>query len=88
MAERIASVTIIRSGGVGGITRRRSVEAAALSEAQKKALAALAASPPGRPARGADRFSFDVTLTYEGGKTCEVTVPEDAVPEALAEILR
>lgn len=88
MGDRIASVTIVRSGGVGGITRRRSVEAAALSETQKKALAALAASPPGRPARGADRFSFEVTIAFEGGKTCEVTVPEDAVPGALADILR
>lgn len=88
MAEQIASVTILRSGGVGGITRRRSVDAASLTAAQQKALAALAAAPPRPPARGADRFSFAVTLTYEGGAKREITVPEDAVPAALADILR
>jgi hypothetical protein len=88
VAERIASVTIIRSGGVGGMTRRRTVDGAALGDAQAKALAALAGSPPRPPARGADRFSFAVTLAYEGGATRELTVPEDAVPEALADLLR
>lgn len=88
MAERIASLTIVRSGGVAGITRRRSVEAASLTPAQKKALATLPAAPPAPPARGADRFSFVLTLAYEDGKTQEITVPEDAVPAALADIIR
>lgn len=88
MAERIASLTIVRSGGVGGMTRRRSVDAAALTAAQAKALASLADAPPKPASRGADRFSFAVTLAYEGGATRELTVPEDAVPEALADILR
>ncbi len=88
MAERLASVTVIRTGGVGGLTRRKSVDAASLTAAQTRALAALAVSPPKAGARGADRFSFAVSLAYEGGATREVTVPEDAVPEALADLLR
>jgi hypothetical protein len=88
VAERLASLTIVRSGGVAGVTRRRSVEAASLSPAQQKALAALAAAPPAAPARGADRFSFALTLAYESGATKDITVPEDAVPAALADILR
>jgi hypothetical protein len=88
VAERIATVTIVRSGGVAGMSRRRSLDGASLTDAQAKALAALAASPPRPPARGADRFSFAVTLAYDGGATRELTVPEGAVPEALADILR
>lgn len=88
MAERIASLTIVRSGGVAGITRRRSVEGASLTAAQRKALATLAAAAPAPPARGADRFSFALTLAYEDGTTQEITVPEDAVPAALADIIR
>lgn len=88
MAERIASLTIVRSGGMAGISRRRSVEAAALTPAQHGALATLAAAAPAPPARGADRFSFAVTLAYEGGATKDITVPEDAVPAALADLLR
>jgi hypothetical protein len=88
VAERIASLSIVRSGGVAGVTRRRGVEAATLTPSQKKALAALAAAPPAPPARGADRFSFALTLAYEDGTTQEITVPEDAVPAALADIIR
>lgn len=88
MVERLASVTVVRSGGVAGVTRRRSVEAGSLTPAQRKALEALAAAAPAPPARGADRFSFAVTLAYDGGRTQELTVPEDAVPAALADILR
>jgi hypothetical protein len=88
VAERIASLTIVRSGGVAGIARRRSVEAASLTPAQRKALEALATAAPAPPARGADRFSFAVTLAYEGGATKEITVPEDAVPTALADVIR
>jgi hypothetical protein len=88
MADHIASVTIVRSGGVGGITRRRSLDGGALTEAQKKAFAALAGTPPRPPARGADRFSFAVTLAYADGTARELTVPEDAVPDALADLLR
>lgn len=87
MAERIASLTIVRSGGVAGIARRRSVEAASLTPAQKKALATLVAAPPAPPARGADRFSFAVTLAYENGTTREITVAEDAIPAALADVI-
>ncbi|WP_291298040.1 protealysin inhibitor emfourin [Elioraea sp.] len=88
MAERIASVTIVRTGGVGGMTRRRTVDGASLTDAQAKALAALAGSPPRPPARGADRFSFAITLAYAGGATRELALPEDAVPDALADIIR
>jgi hypothetical protein len=88
VADRLASLTVVRSGGVAGITRRRSVEAASLSPAQLKALATLAAAPPAPPARGADRFSFALTLAYEGGATKDITVPEAAGPAALADLLR
>jgi hypothetical protein len=88
VADALASLVIVRSGGVAGITRRRSVEAATLTAAQKAALEALARDAPKPPMRGADRFSFSLTLAYESGATREVTVPEDAVPEALADLLR
>jgi hypothetical protein len=88
VADALAALAIVRFGGVAGITRRRSVDAAALTAAQKQALEALAAASPAPPARGADRFSFALTLSYQSGTTREITVPEDAIPPALAELLR
>lgn len=87
-AAPVASVSVLRSGGVAGLLRRRAIDAASLSAEQKAALVALVEAPPKPPPRGADRFSYAVTITFADGTEREVTVPEDGVPPALADILR
>ena len=82
----LAALSVLRSGGVGGLLRRRMVDVASLSAEQRAAVAALASSPPG--AAGPDRFTFEVTITLADGTTRVVHVAEDAVPPALADILR
>ncbi len=86
MAE-LVTLDILRTGGVAGMTRRRSIAAGALTAAQAKALAALAASPGAR-SRGVDRFVFALTLTYDDASTKTIEVTEEAVPPALADIIR
>ena len=95
MAERkpstpapLAGLSVMRSGGVAGLMRRRSIDVASLTPEQASALAALAEAPAATPAPGADRFAFAVTIAYADGTTREITVPEDRIPEALADILR
>jgi hypothetical protein len=84
----VAGLSVLRSGGVGGLLRRRTVDVASLTPDQAQALAALAEAPPAKPAAGADRFSFALTITYADGSSREIIVPEDQVPPSLAGILR
>jgi hypothetical protein len=84
----LAALSILRSGGVAGLMRRRTIDVASLTKAQRQALEALAASPAAGPSPGADRFTFTLTLAYADGTTREITVPEERVPDALADLLR
>jgi hypothetical protein len=84
----LASLSVLRSGGVAGLLRRRTIDPASLTGEQRESLAALAEAPPPRQAAGADRFSFTLTVTYADGSSREIVVPEDKVPPSLAEILR
>lgn len=80
-------VSVVRSGGFAGITRRGEKDYAELSPEQQEALqkvleaGARAAAPPA----GADRFVYKVEVQDERG-TRTVTVPETAMPASLARI--
>ena len=79
-------VSVERHGGFPGVPARGSRKDAELTPSQRQAAARLLASPPpARPAAGSDRFSYKVTIT-DKGVSHNLTVPEDAMPEALAEI--
>jgi hypothetical protein len=57
-----------------------------LTAAQRDSLHKLLRSPPSTtPAPGADRFSYKVRVEDEHGVR-EFLVPEDAMPESLADI--
>ena len=49
-------------------------------------LPGLAAAPARAPARGADRFQYDVTIA-RGPQSTSLTLPESAVPEDLKPLL-
>lgn len=79
-------VRIERRGGLAGRPAVGEREDSELTAAERAALHGLLASPPpSRPAPGADRFHYKVTIEHEG-KTSELEVPDDAMPEALTGI--
>jgi uncharacterized protein YbjT (DUF2867 family) len=79
-----------RSGGVAGVTLQSSLDTASLSpdEAAEVERLVRAADLPGlaarraAPARGADRFQYDIAIT-ERGRRQEVQVGDGAAPESL-----
>lgn len=86
-------VTLIRTGGVGGIRREASFdagdlmpeEAAAVRDCVKK----LHAEPPARrlPSRGPERDRFHYTLTLEAGRCRSIAFREGEEPPALRPLL-
>jgi hypothetical protein len=83
-------VRLERTGGFANIRRTFSADAATLGPERAEELRrlveaadleALAAAPP-QPARGADRFSYTITVEREGTERA-VTVGEDVAPPAL-----
>ena len=88
MAEGIAAVEVLRSGGFAGIRRARRTEGAALTAAQRRALDALMQQGVAPAAAGgADRFSFAFVIHGEDGTEHRLDVPETAVPPALEGLL-
>jgi hypothetical protein len=79
-------VRIERRGGIVGRLAVGERDETELSAAQRKSLDGLLRSPPpATPAPGADRFSYKVRVEDENGVR-EFVVPEDAMPESLADI--
>ena len=92
MAHDGTRIAFERSGGFGGVTLSTSVdtrdldaeEAAAIEELVERIdLDAVAAAP--RPAGGADRFQFDLTVE-RGGRRQSVSVGETALTPELKEL--
>jgi hypothetical protein len=92
---RIMRVTFERSGGFTGIPRSASVDAAALSADDARTLERLVgdanflALPKriGSASRGADRFTYRVTVEPTGAAAHTVEVAEDQVPPSLRPLL-
>ncbi len=81
-------IRIERRGGLAGLPAVCEADAGALTPDQRRALDALLAAPPAtRPAPGADRFHYTVRVEAATGIR-ELSVPEDAMPEALAAMAR
>jgi hypothetical protein len=79
-------VRIERRGGIVGRLAVGERDESELTPAQRQSLQQLLRSPPPtRPAPGADRFSYRIRVEDESGVR-EFDVPEDAMPESLAEI--
>ncbi len=91
-------VEVDRSGGFAGRTKHATVDSASLPAEQARELAELveradlptlvertAAEPPG-PGRGADRFTYDLTV-HRGDQSHRLSLPESAVPPELAPLL-
>ena len=75
-ADKVVEISVVRSGGFGGLMRRFELRAADLDEAAQRELAALAtpviaakpdrqANAPGQP----DRFQYDVDIATSRGRT-------------------
>ena len=88
-------VDVVRSGGFAGMSVSGSVDTASLPPAEAEEvtrlvsgldLPALAAGPSLAPARGADRFQYDVTIS-RGPDSSFLSLPESAVPESLRPLL-
>jgi hypothetical protein len=79
-------IHIERRGGIAGRKAVGDRDESELSSAQRESLQNLLRSPPRQtPAPGADRFSYKVRVEDEHGVR-EFVVPEDAMPDSLAEI--
>jgi hypothetical protein len=79
-------IHIERRGGIAGRMAVGERDESELSATQQESLQKLLRSPPRQtPAPGADRFSYKVRVEDEHGVR-EFMVPEDAMPEALADI--
>src|SRR3954453_24181014 len=85
-------IELIRSGGFAGVTRRWSLEPddlgadeAAEVERLLAALDDVAADPP-EPARGADRFQYELR-GMRGGETRSMTLQEGAIPDEIRPLI-
>jgi len=88
-------VTFERSGGFTGIPRSASVDVATLSSDDARKLERLVEDARfttlperiGSASRGADRFTYRVTVEPKGAAPHTVEVAEDAVPASLRPLL-
>ncbi len=79
-------VRIERRGGIIGRLAVGERDENELSAPQRESLRELLKSPPPTtPSPGADRFSYKIRVEDEHGVR-ELDVPEDAMPDCLAEI--
>ncbi len=85
-------VRIERRGGLAGLRLSAECDRASLTTAQHDALARVfdsaAAGAAAAPALGADRFSFRIRLIGGPGEDRSVDIPEQAMPAALAALVR
>lgn len=87
-------IELERSGGVAGISLRASIDTSALPPDEAQDIARMVdridfddlASRPHRPARGADRFQYDLTV-QQGAARHRLSLPESAVPTELKPLL-
>ncbi len=90
----LSSIHIERSGGLAGLRAHADVTAGDLSTAQRAAVGQLLAAAPapaaskGAPTRGADRYSFRVCVRSADGSEKVLTVSEDEMPDALADLAK
>jgi len=92
---RIMRVTFERSGGFTGIPWSASVDVAALSSDDARTLERLVEDARflelpkriGSASRGADRFTYRVTVEPTGAVPHTVEIAEDAVPPSLRPLL-
>lgn len=83
-----ARVQLTRHGGIAGLKLEASLDTAALSTAQRRALSAALAAPAAGDPGGADRFRFELAWTDAQGTAHTLALDEGAMPEALAALLR
>lgn len=81
---------IERSGGLAGLRLRREIDTAALTPAQRRALAGLGSGQLAAAAApcGADRFHYRITWLQGQGELHSLDLDEDAMPRALAALLK
>jgi hypothetical protein len=85
-------IELVRSGGVAGMRRRWSLDSDDLSAGEtaevERLLARLDDVPvqPPQPARGADRFQYELRVT-RGDQMRTVTLREDAIPPAIRPLI-
>jgi hypothetical protein len=85
-------IELVRSGGLAGVKRRWHVSSQEVGGGEaaelERLLAALEDVPaqPAGPARGADRFQYDLRVT-RGGQTRTVTVREGAIPAEIKPLI-
>ena len=87
-------VELARSGGLAGLTMAVSVDtdtlapetAAVLHAALGDADLAQLAARPARPARGADRYHYDITVEREG-EHHSISFPETDTPPELRPVI-
>jgi hypothetical protein len=79
-------IRIERRGGLAGRPAVGERDESELTAEQRSALHQLLRTPvPSAPAAGADRFHYRIIIEDQG-RTRELDVPEDAMPDALADI--
>jgi len=79
-------IRIERRGGLAGRPAVGERDDSELTPAERSAVQQLLRSPPpSAPAPGADRFHYRVIIEDQG-QTHTLDVPEDAMPDALADI--
>ena len=88
-------IHIVRTGGFGGMRREARVETGALPRGEREPLEGLVKDAgffalPGRfpkPARGADYFTYSITVD-DGERQHTVEVSERSLPPALKPLVR
>jgi len=85
-------VEVTRSGGFAGVARHAAVDSATLEPPAAAALVRLVDAadldaPHAAPAKGADRFQYDISVTA-GGRTRSATVAEGAMTPQLKALVQ
>jgi hypothetical protein len=85
-------VEVTRSGGFAGVVRHAAVDSAQLEPQAAEALGRLVAAAdlevPHAPAKGADRFQYDIAVTGADGHTRKATVGEGAMSPQLKALVQ
>ncbi|MDP9223435.1 MAG: hypothetical protein M3P18_06190 [Actinomycetota bacterium] len=82
-------VSVVRSGGVAGMTLERAVASDSLPPEEAERLRQrvdsleLPLEPPAKPSRQADRFDYELTITADDGTERHVEGSEEQLPDAV-----
>jgi hypothetical protein len=85
-------VEVTRSGGFAGVVRHAALDGARLEPEAAAALARLVDAAdldaPHAPAKGADRFQYDIAVTGADGRKRQATVGEGAMSPQLKALVQ